>query len=150
MARFKSGGAFVSMLEATCWPGPSGPAAVGRWHWCGRWCLRCLADALALRRRHHDGDHGEEAHPVSRDQSAAAAGEEPLQTGQHAHPAQLEEEAAAAILCPAHCHAPRTLHGVLGYGHLRHTHTWWNSHQATPTTLTPHFFDSATTTLNKQ
>lgn len=85
--------------------------------------MRCLADALALRRRHHDGDDGEETRSVWRDQSSAAAREEPVQTGQHAHPAQLEEETAAALLGPAHCHGPWTLHGVLGYGHLRHTHT---------------------------
>lgn len=82
-----------------------------------------LPDAVDLRRRHHDGDDGEETHSVPGDQSSPAAREEPVQTGQHAHPAQLEEETAAALLCPAHCHRPRTRHGVLGYGHLRHTHT---------------------------
>lgn len=75
-------------------------------------------DALALRRRHHDGDDREETHLVPGDQSSPAAREEPVQAGQHADPAQLEEEAAAAILCPAH--RQRTEHhGVLGHGHLR-------------------------------
>lgn len=77
-------------------------------------------DAVALRRRHHDGDDREETHLVPRDQSSPAAREEPVQAGQYAHPAQLEEEAAAAILCPAH--RQRTdHHGVLGHGHLRVT-----------------------------
>lgn len=74
-------------------------------------------DALALRRRHHDGDDREETHFMPRDQSSPAAREEPVQAGQYAHPAQLEEEAATAILCPAH--RQRTEHhGVLGHGHL--------------------------------
>lgn len=75
-------------------------------------------DAVALRRRHHDGDDREEESFVPRDQSPSAAGEEPVQTGQHAQPAQLEEEAAAAILSPAHRHRTRH-HRVLGHRHLR-------------------------------
>lgn len=88
-------------------------------------------DALALRRRHHDGDDREETHPVQRDQSPPAAREEPVQAGQYADPAQLEEEAAAAILCPAH--RQRTEHhGVLGHGNLRGIKA-----QATPTLAPP-------------
>ncbi|CAF88237.1 unnamed protein product, partial [Tetraodon nigroviridis] len=70
--------------------------------------------AVAVWRRTIDGDHGEETPSVPGDQSPPAAREEPVLTGQHAHPAQLEEETAAALLCHAHCHAPRTIHGVLG------------------------------------
>lgn len=75
-------------------------------------------DALALWRRHHDGDDREETHLMPRDQSSPAAREEPVQAGQYADPAQLEEEAATAILCPAH-HQRTEHHGVLGHGHLR-------------------------------